>query len=85
MQEVIKSFCGERGRGVARGEEMKNKLTEVDNGAGPKTMILHSKKGIPSPVVVEVKGIVTLREAVQVPAVPKTEIPPPYKVLAPAW
>ena len=49
---------------MARGEEM-NKLTEVDNGAGPKTMILHSKKGIPSPVVVEVKGIVTLREAVQ--------------------
>ena len=45
MQEVIKSFCGERGRGVARGEEMKNKLTEV----------------------------------------PKTEIPPPYKVPAPAW
>ena len=31
----------------------------------------------------EVKGIVTLREAVQVPAVPKIEIPPPYKVPAP--
>ena len=60
---------------MARGEEM-IKLTEVDNGAGPKTMILYSKKGIPSPVVVEVKGIVTMREAVHVPAVPKTEIPP---------
>ena len=54
-----------------------------EHGAGPKTMILHSKKGIPSSVVVEVKRFVTLREAVQVPAVPKIEIPPPYKVPAP--
>lgn len=54
-----------------------------EHGARPKTMILHSKKGIPSSVVVEVKRFVTLREAVQVPAVPKIEIPPPYKVPAP--
>ena len=58
-----------------------------EHGAGPKTMILHSKKGIPSPVVVEVKGIVTLSEAVQVPAVPKIEILQlkKCKLLVTAW
>jgi len=58
-------------------------VTKGEHGAGPKTFILPNKKGVPSPLVVEVKGIVTLREAVQVPKVPNIEIPPPYKVPAP--
>lgn len=55
-------------------------VSKGEHGSGPKTFIMPNKKGVPSPLVVEVKGIVTLREAVQVPAVPKIEIPPPYKV-----
>merc|ERR1712113_1193022 len=33
-----------------------------------------------SPTVLKVKGIVTLRESVKVPPIPKVEIPKPYKV-----
>ena len=67
------------------GEQQFSPVVNKDNhAAGPKTFILPSKKGAPSPMTVEVKGIVTLREAVQVPAVPKLKIPPPYKVPAPA-
>ena len=31
MQEVLESFCGEIGRGVARGEEVVKKFTEMEN------------------------------------------------------
>ena len=58
-------------------------VSKGEHGTGPKTFIMPTKQGVPSPLVVEVKGIVTLREAVQVPAVPKIEIPPPYKVPSP--
>ena len=62
------------GRIIVEEQQFSPVVMKGEHGAGPKTMILHIKKGIPSPVVVEVKGIVTLSEAVQVPAVPKIEI-----------
>jgi hypothetical protein len=75
------------GRIIVEEQQFSPVVMKGEHGAGPKTMILHSKKGIPSPVVVEVKGIVTLSEAVQVPAVPKIEILQlkKCKLLVTAW
>lgn len=45
-----------------------------------KTLVGQSHKNKFSPAVVELKGIITLRESVKVPPIPKVEIPPAYKV-----
>ena len=52
----------------------------VTKESDPKAILGQMKKDTYSPSVVEVKGIVKLRESVQVPPVPKVEIPAPYKV-----
>ena len=45
-----------------------------------KTLVGQSDKNKFSPAAVELKGIITLRESVRVPPVPRVEIPPDYKV-----
>merc|ERR1712227_6812 len=45
-----------------------------------KCVLGQKKKDKYSPTVLKLKGIVTLRESVKVPAIPKVEIPQPYKV-----
>ena len=45
-----------------------------------KTLVGQNDKNKYSPAVVELKGIITLRESVKVPPVPIVEIPPAYKV-----
>ena len=45
-----------------------------------KSVLGQIKKDKYSPTVLKLKGIVTLRESVKVPAIPKVEIPQPYKV-----
>ena len=53
------------------------------NKSGPTAMILPDKKGKQFPALVDVKGIVTLRESIKVPLIPKIDIPEPYKVPPP--
>merc|ERR1740129_1991765 len=45
-----------------------------------KTLVGQNDNNKFSPAAVELKGIITLRESVRVPPVPRVEIPPEYKV-----
>ena len=58
-------------------------LSKGEKGSDLKTIIMPNRQGKPTPISMQVKGIVTLRESIKVPPVPKIEVPTPYKVPAP--